>query len=107
LEERFNPKVRGLPYGDEECDVDFSYYTFFLSDPDLYVSVLKNNKVANPNGKIKFPIQCFFEELSNLPIVMKRRIQTELLNILEKYQGADYDILKNKIKEANLNAKFD
>jgi hypothetical protein len=107
LENRFNPKKRGLPYGDEECDVDFSFYVFFLYDPTLYINVLKNNRVANPSGKISFPTTCFLEELNNTPLIMKKRTQNELLKILDKYNGADYEILRGEIKKADLSAKFD
>jgi hypothetical protein len=107
LKVRFDPKKRGLSFGDEECDKDFSFYIFFLYDPALYVKVLQNDKVANPSGELKFPTTCFLEELCDVPIIMKKRIQSELLKILEVYKGSPYDDLKNKIKKADLNAKYD
>jgi hypothetical protein len=106
LEARFNPKNRGLPFGDEECDTDFSYFVFFLYNPALYVKVMKSNKLANPSGSITFPTTCILEELNHTPQVMKRRMQNELLKILGKYEGPEYDSLRNKIKNADLKAKF-
>ena len=107
IENRLNPTKRGLPYGDEECDEDFSYFVFFLHDPNLYVTVLKQSKTISPKGDIKFPTTCTLEELSHVPMVMKKRTQSGLLKILDKYQGQDFDTLRNKIKKADLSAHYD
>jgi hypothetical protein len=107
MEERTNPKKRGLPFGDEECDEEFSYLVFFLHDPSLYVSVMKHSKIANPSRKMMFPTTCTLKELNNSPILMKRRVQSELLKILNAYQGSDYNLLKQIIRDADLNAKYD
>jgi hypothetical protein len=107
LEDRFNPMNRGLPYGDEECDIEYSLYTFFIYDPMLYVKTMKDNKIANPSGKIRFPRACFLGELSYVPMAMKKRVQQELLLILNKYKGAEYDIFRNRIKKADLSATYD
>lgn len=105
--DRLNPQKRGLPFGDEECDVDFSYYVFFLYDPKLYVHIMKTNRIVNPSGKVKFPISCYLEELSSVPVEMKKRVQQEVLKMLEGFEGQEFEDLRNKIKRANLNATFD
>jgi hypothetical protein len=107
IEDRLNPKRRGLPFGDEECDLDYSLYTFFLYDPNLYVDVIMNSRIANPNGKMLFPTKCFLEELSDLPVNVKTSVQSQCLKIIANYKGANFDLLRIKIQKADLNARYD
>lgn len=107
VRKRLDKRNRGLPFGDEECDVDFSYYIFFLYDPVLFVRVSNSLESRNPNGRIYFPIPCYLEELSNVPIEMKQRTQKRLLEILENYKGNEYSDLAEQIKRADLEASYD
>ena len=106
IETRFDPKKRGLPFGDEECDKDFSYYIFFIHNPVLYIDVLENNRTANPSGKIYFPTTCFLEELNYTPLAMKKQVQAGLLELLKGYKGHGFEIIRSKIKNADLTASF-
>jgi hypothetical protein len=108
LENRLDPKKRGLPFGDEECSLDFSLFIFFIYNPELYIKVVTESKIINPsNKKILFPTKCFLEELSPVSLAVKERTRQELLAILDKYKGAGYDAIRSKIQKADLNAKFD
>jgi hypothetical protein len=106
MEERLDPEKRGMPFGDEECDEDFSKLIFFLYDPQLYVQAMKHSKIINPSGELTFPSTCTLEELTSLPIFMKKRVQSELLKLLDQYSGPDYDQLRKILKKADLNASY-
>lgn len=107
LEARLNPKKRGMPFGDEECDIDYSLYVFFLYNPELYLKVITESKIVNPSGKILFPTKCFLEELSYLPIDLKKRTQAQMLKTIANYKGANFDLLRKKIQKADLNAHYE
>ena len=106
-ETRLNPKRRGMPFGDEECDVDYSLFIFFVYNPELYLKVITESKVANPSGKIIFPNKCFLEELSYFPLDIKKRTQTHFLEFISSYKGANFDLLRKKIEKADLSAHYD
>lgn len=108
LEKRLDPKKRGMPFGDEECSYDFSLFIFFIYDPELCVKVTTESAIVSSiSKKVLFPTKCFFEELSPLSMGVKKNTQQELLTILNKYNGSKYDSIRNRILNADLNAKFD
>jgi hypothetical protein len=70
------------------------------------MNVIQNNKAANPSREILFPTKCFLKELSELPIDLKKRVQSELLKIRSRYKGENFDLLRKKIQNADLNAHY-
>lgn len=107
LKNRLNFENRGLPYGDEACDVEFSYYTFFIYDSDLYIKTLANSKVDNTKSKIFFPVACVLEEESGVPVYVKQKIKKGLLEIIRTKSNGNlyYRNIEEQIEKANLNAE--
>lgn len=106
IEERLDPKKRGMPFGDEECDVDYSHFIFFMYNPELYVKVVAESKIINPTGKMIFPTTCFLEELSPFPLELRKSTQAQLIKYVSHYKGKNFEDLRRVIQNADLNAHY-
>lgn len=91
----------------EECDVATSNFIFFVNDPMQYVRFFKKYKLAdyNINKRAHF-IGCILEDY-NVPVQIRKRIQIELLNLIQKYKDPSITKIYNDINDCSISGNND